>query len=47
MLVKGLEQIQLGVLFYLHAQVVKLLDGRVAGQEVKRSWAEADDFQLA
>ena len=44
MLVECLEQIQLGIFLNLHAQVVQLLDRRVAGQEVERSWSEADDF---
>ena len=47
MLVKCLEQIQLGILLNLHAQVVKLLDWRIAGQEIQRPWTEADDFELA
>ena len=37
MLVERLEQIQLGVLFDLHTQVVQLLDRCVTSQEVKRS----------
>ena len=46
-LLEGLEEIQLGVLLNLHAQVVELLDGRVAGQEVQGPGAEGDDFQAA
>ena len=46
MLVEGLEQIQLRVLFNLHAQVVQLLDRCVACQEVQRTRAKADDLQI-
>ena len=34
MLVKGLEQIQLRVFLDLHTQIVKLLDRRIACQEI-------------
>ena len=44
MLVERLEQIQLGVLFDLHAQVVQLLDRCVTSQEVKRSGTEGNDL---
>ena len=46
MLVEGLEQVQLGIFLDFHAQVVQALDGRVAGQEVQRPGAEADDLQI-
>ena len=42
----GNEQIQLGVLLDLHAQLVQALDGRVAGEEVLRTRAEGDDLQI-
>ena len=45
MLVEGLEEVKLGVLLDLHAQVVQLLDGRVAGQEIKGSRSKADDLK--
>ena len=45
-LVEGFKEIQLGVFLDLHAQVVQLLDGRVAGQEVQGARAEADDLQV-
>ena len=41
------EQIQLGVLFDLHTELVEALDGRVAGEEVLRTRAEGDDFEVA
>ena len=47
MLLEGLEEIQLGILLDFHAQVVELLDGRVAGQEVQGPGAEGDDLQAA
>ena len=46
MLLEGLEQIQLGVFLNVHAQLEQRRDGRVAGQEILRSGAEADDFQI-
>ena len=42
----GNEQIQLGVLLDLDAQLVQTLDGRVAGKEVLRTRAEGDDLQI-
>ena len=46
MFVKCLEQIQFRVLLDLHAQVVKLLDGSVAGKEIQRSGAERNNLQI-
>jgi len=42
----GNEQIQLGVLLDLHAQLVQALDGRVAGKEVLRTRAEGDNLEV-
>ena len=39
------QQVQLGVLLHLHAQLVQPLDGGVAGEEVLGPGAEGDDFQ--
>ena len=44
MLVERFKQIKFGVLFDLHAQIVKLLDRRIAGKEVERSGAERDNL---
>ena len=46
MLVKGLEQVELGVFFDFDAHVVQLLDGRVAGHKVLRAGAEGKDLQV-
>src|SRR5699024_2944403 len=46
MLIKCLEQIQLGVLFDLNANIVELLDRCITCEEVKRSRSEADDLQI-
>ena len=40
MFVISLKKVKLRVLLDLHAQVIKLLDRRVAGKEVKRSGTE-------
>ena len=45
MLVEGFKQIQLRIFLDFHAQVVQPLDRGVAGQEVQRPGAEADDLQ--
>jgi len=42
----GDEQVQLGVLFDLHAELIQALDGRVAGEEVLRARAEGDDLEV-
>ena len=41
------QQVQLGVLLHLYAQLVQALDGGVAGKEILRPGAEGDDFQIA
>ena len=46
MLVEGFEQIQLGVLLDLNAQIIELLDGCVACQEILRTGAETDELQV-
>ena len=46
MLVECFEQIQLGVLLDLNAQVVKLFDGSVTSKEVKRSGTKGNDLQI-
>ena len=46
MLIKCLEQIQLGVLFDLNTDIVELLDRCITCKEVERSRAEADDLQV-
>ena len=40
------QQVQLGVLFDLNAQLVQALDGGVAGEEVLGTGAEGDDLQV-
>ena len=45
-LLVGDQQVQLGVLFNLHAQVVQALDGGVAGEEVLGPGAKGDDLQV-
>ena len=42
----GHQQIQLGVLLDLHADLIQALDGGVAGKEVLGTGAEGDDLQL-
>ena len=46
MFIERFKQIQFRVLFNLYADIVKLLDRCVAGQEVQRSRSEADDLQV-
>ena len=46
MLLKCLKQIQLGLLFDLDAEIIQLLDRRVAGKEVRRSGTEGNDLQI-
>ena len=46
MLVECLKQVELGVFLDLHAEVVELLDRRVAGEEVHRTRTEGDDLQV-
>ena len=43
----GNQQIQLGVFFDLHAQLIQALDGRIAGKEILRAGTEGDDLQTA
>ena len=45
MLVERLEEIELAVLLDLHAEVIQLLDGRVAGEEVGGTRSEGNNFQ--
>ena len=45
--VKGREQVQLGVLLDVDAQVEQGLDGRVAGDEVVGARAEGEDLEVA
>ena len=47
MVVKGREQVQLGVLLDVDAQVEQGLDGRVAGDEVVGARAEGEDLEVA
>ncbi len=42
----GDQQVQLGVLLDLHAQLIQTLDGGVAGEEVLGTRAEGDDLQV-
>ena len=42
----GHQQIQLGVFFDLHAQLVQTLDGGIAGEEVLGTGAKGDDLQI-
>ena len=42
----GHQQIQLGVLLDLHADLIQALDGGVAGKEILGTGAEGDDLQL-
>ena len=42
----GNEQIQLGVLLNLNAELIEPLDGCVAGEEVLRTGAEGNDLQI-
>ena len=42
----GHQQVELGVLLDLHAQLVQALDRRVAGEEVLRTRAEGDDLEV-
>ena len=44
-LIERLKEVELGVFFNLNAEVVKRLNGRVAGEEVQRARAEADDLE--
>ena len=44
-LVEGLEKVELAVLLHLDAQVIELLDGRVAGKEVHGTRPEGDELQ--
>ena len=46
MLLVGLQEVQLGVLLHVDAQLEDGRDGRVAGQEVKRTGTEGDDLQI-
>ncbi len=41
----GHQQIQLGVLLDLNAQLIQTLDGGVAGEEILRTGAEGDDLE--
>ena len=43
----GHQQVQLGIFFDLHTDLVQALDRGVAGEEVLGPGAEGDDFQLA
>ena len=45
MVMKGLEQIQFGVFFDFHAQVVELLDRGIACEEVERPRSKCDDLK--
>ena len=40
------QQVQLGVFLHFHAQLIKALDGGVAGKEVLGPGAEGDDLQI-
>ena len=40
------QQVKLGVLFDLHAELVQALNGRVAGEEILRARSEGDDLQV-
>ena len=44
--VVGDQQIQLGVLLHLDAQLIQALDGGVAGEEVLGTGAKGDDLQI-
>ena len=44
-LIERLKEVELGVFFNLNTEVVKRLNGRVAGEEVQRTRAEADDLE--
>ena len=46
MFLEGNEKIELGVLLYLYAQLIKSLDGSVAGKEVLRTGTEGDDLEV-
>ncbi len=45
-LVVSLEEVKFGVLLYLDAHVVELLDRRVAGQEIHRSRPEGNNLEI-
>ena len=47
MIVIGSEEIQLGILLDLSTEIVKLLDGSVAGKEILRTGAEGNDLEVA
>ena len=40
------QQIQLGVFFHFHAQLIQALDGGIAGEEVLRTGAKGDDLEV-
>ena len=46
MLVEGLEQVKLGILLDVDAQLEQRRDGRVAGQEVEGTGTEGDDLEV-
>ncbi len=46
MVQEGLIQIELGVLLDLYAQIVKLLDRRIAREEILRARTEGNDLQI-
>ena len=46
MLVKSFEQVELGILLNLDAKVIELFNRGIAGQEIRRARAEADDLQI-
>ena len=46
MFLVGDEQIQLGVLFDFHAQLIQTLNRGIAGEEVLRTRAEGDDLEV-
>ena len=45
MLLVGDEQVELGVLLNLHAEIIERLNGGIAGEEVLRTGTEGDDLQ--
>ena len=47
MLLERLEQVKLGILFNLHAQVEKLLDRSIAGKEIQGPGTERNNLQSA
>ena len=42
-----LEEVELGIFLDLNAQIVQLLNGRVAGEEVRGTGPERDDLQMS